>query len=138
MLQKWWNINVWHYSIAAEVYWDECVIVGCNVQSAGLWFWMPLLEVISGLQKGDEIKGLKTNIVYWWFMKEMQNGGTAGNRWLGLEAGVFVSWYVWSDWVLYWQVFVALRFTVMFSGSFQVLHVTSASSESGCYSSVLQ
>jgi len=27
---------------------------------------MLALELISSLQRGDEIKGLETNIVYWW------------------------------------------------------------------------
>lgn len=66
MLQKWWSMSVWRYSIAAEVCWEERVIVSCKVQSVGVRFWMPLLELISSLQRGDEIKGLKTNIVYWW------------------------------------------------------------------------
>lgn len=70
MLQKWWSMSMWHYAIAAEVCWDERVIVGCNEQSVGVWFWMPLLEIMSSLQRGDEIKDLKTNIVYWWLIEE--------------------------------------------------------------------
>lgn len=66
MLQKPWSMSVWHCSIAVEVCWDEHVIIGCSVHSVGVWFWMPLLELISSLQRGDEIEGLKTNTVYWW------------------------------------------------------------------------
>lgn len=57
---------MWHCSIAVQVCWNEHTTLGCNVQSVGLWFWMPLLELISSLQRGDEIKGLKPNTVYWW------------------------------------------------------------------------
>lgn len=43
-----------------------------------------------------------------------------------------------SDWVLSRQVLAVLHFAVVCRGSFQAPHVTSASSESGCFSSLLQ
>lgn len=140
-LQKWWSMSVGHYSIAAEVCRDGRVIVECNVQSLDVRFWMPLLEVISSFQRGDETKGLKTHcllMTHWRRGRTLwhnQTSSIVGSRGFGLATAVSVCELVHV--IRLGDIQPGFGGVMLCCGCFQASHVTSAS-ESGCFSSMLQ